>query len=285
MAAEWYSGMQISGLSSARKSSAIDRRHVLVYQCAVSHHGALGLRRGSRGVQQLHEIVGGRRGVECRHGTVRRLVQQRRVLVAQCDHVLGGNVGQNAVEFAAQRRIDEHRPGPGLREEIGQLLAAQRVVDRHVHETGARRRRGSRSHRRRSWCRTPATRSPAVEAEGQQTSGGPGHGGVEFPVGEAAIGEPQRHTVGEPGGGTVQHTVDGVRTGIGTHAGNVIGRPTIGRDLTLDKRPGRHRPVHTGARLSTNADIPSCASSRTALVAIVSAIASYAASWGSSICR
>ncbi len=111
-----------------------DRRRVLEHKSTMSHHGALGLRRSSRGIEQLHEIGVGHVGIDSENVTGRGNCEQRIVGVAQSKDDVGRHVRAHPVDVLAQCRIDENCPRTRLPEQVDQLVAAERVVDRHVHE-------------------------------------------------------------------------------------------------------------------------------------------------------
>src|SRR5690606_20833976 len=99
------------------------------------------------------------------------------------------------VEVGAQRRVGEHRPAARLRDQVGEFVAGQVVVDRHVYEAGA----GAGEESDEEGVGVLAVGGNPVagaQAEGEQVRGGAGDGGVQLGVGPRAVGEPHGDAAG-----------------------------------------------------------------------------------------
>ena len=124
-------------LPVARREVRCQRRaHVLVDERPVRHDRALRRCGRARRVQELRHVLvvhvrveRGRRRVLChrQHVLVRRAVAQR-----------AGDLElePRRADLVRKRGVVEQRAAARLRDQIAQLLAAERVVDRHVDEPG-----------------------------------------------------------------------------------------------------------------------------------------------------
>jgi hypothetical protein len=180
-----------------------------VHERAVGHHRALRPRGRAGRVEQLDERVVGRVGVDLGDVAGGGAGQQRVLRVAQRERRA---VAEHGVEVLLQLRVEQHGAAAGLLEQVGELVAGERVVDRHVDEPGARA--GEEAEQVR--VRVAPVGGDAVagrEARAQQRAGGAGDGGVELGVGPLPVLEAQRHAVGPAPGAAGHDAVDGAGPG------------------------------------------------------------------------
>ena len=135
----------------------------------------------------------------------------------------------SASTCSSERGVDERDARLGLRQQVGQLVAARVEVDRDVHQAGAR----APEEEQQVGVGVLAERRDAVarlEPERDQPGGDAPGGAVEFGVRPAAIGERQREAVRGAARAALQQSADGAR--IGRHGPRGYRAPEGGR------RPG-----------------------------------------------
>ena len=188
---ERHAVQRVVGLGQVQR---VHRGDVLVHQRAVGHHRALGLGRGAGRVEQLHQIGVGDVHVDRRHRPVPPRGEHRVAVAVQGAHPLQPGLAAHRLDPVPQRRVDQRDPTAGLGQQVGQLAAGERMVDRHVHQPGP----GTAQERQQVRVGVRADRRhpvAAVEAEREQVRGRPGHRGVQLRVRPGPVGECQRHPV------------------------------------------------------------------------------------------
>jgi hypothetical protein len=210
------------------------------YSCTSARWGeyrALGPRGRARGVEELDEVVVADAVLRVLgRGVVERPGQD---VVAQRAAVQLAKAVLDRLDVHGQRGVDERGRGLGLREQVGELVAAGVEVDRHVDEAGA----GAAQVEQQVGVGVLAERGHAVavrEPEAEQRSSHTVGAAVKLGVGPAPVGEGQRQPAREPPGRALEHGADGAGVnGAGPWASNA---ERAYAQFGVDSRPGANHP-------------------------------------------
>lgn len=179
-----------------------DGADVLVHERAVGHHRALGQCGGARGVEQLDEVSRARlafRGEGARAGGGR---QEGVRCVAQRAY---GERGRNPV---GEVRVGEDEGAAGLFEDVGEVVAGEVLVDRHVDQAGAGTAEEA-DQIRVGVVRVAGDPVARVQSVFPGEDGGGGTDGlVELPVGPCPVRVPQGGAPRGAPGAACQDSVD-----------------------------------------------------------------------------